>query len=552
MKKDVIYIDIEDDITAITEKVQNSNGQIIALVLPKHCSVLQSAVNMKILNKTAKTAHKHVVLITSEASLLPLAAAVKLYVAKTLQSKPYIPDLPVEEEKVATISESTDELPDTNLDATKPIGELATKAVKDDDEPIELGDEVTEDKKDNEPPKKKNRKLKVPNFNKFRIILFLAILGVILLISGGVYAAMAMPKAVVTVTTENKSISYKMTVTASPAAKQVDLTNKVVPAESKTLDHTVTKKFAATGQKDVGNKATGEVVFYNCSKEDKLEDKDRVVPVGTGISDRGLTYITQKEVTVQPSSFIGSVCTKNKPSAKVGVVAQSGGDGYNVGPREYDVAGFASMIAKDTEGMGGGTTKLVTAVSQADCDSAVTDLKNAKTDDYKNQLSARVNSAGLLPIRETFTTAYGDSSCNPSIGTEASESTASLVLKFSMVGLNESAMDQLVNAEVKKQLKNNQSIFDSGIKTASVAVLEKRENGEVVLSFQGEAQTGIKQDSAAVANLIAGKKYGESLQLLKDQSGVSDVKISYSPFWVSGTPKDIKRITVNFINNGSD
>ena len=47
MKKDVIYIDIEDDITTIIEKVKEAATSIVALVPPKRVGVLQSIVNLK-------------------------------------------------------------------------------------------------------------------------------------------------------------------------------------------------------------------------------------------------------------------------------------------------------------------------------------------------------------------------------------------------------------------------------------------------------------------------------------------------------------------------
>jgi len=49
MNKDVIYIDVEDDITAIIGKIKASSEKIVALVPPKRVGVLQSAVNLRLL-----------------------------------------------------------------------------------------------------------------------------------------------------------------------------------------------------------------------------------------------------------------------------------------------------------------------------------------------------------------------------------------------------------------------------------------------------------------------------------------------------------------------
>src|SRR5262249_51818585 len=92
--KDVIYIDVDDEITAVIDKVQASNKKIVALVLPKRATVLQSIVNMKLLKRAAGDTKKNLVLITSEAGLLPLAGGVGIHVAKSLNSKPEVPEAP--------------------------------------------------------------------------------------------------------------------------------------------------------------------------------------------------------------------------------------------------------------------------------------------------------------------------------------------------------------------------------------------------------------------------------------------------------------------------
>jgi len=123
--KETVYVDIDDEITNIVDKVKGSQHKIVALVLPKRATVLQSIVNMKLLKRAAEQSKKNIVLITSEAGLLPLAGAVGLYVAKTLQSKPAIPPIPDRGDsgEVSEIDED-DPQPDRNA----PVGALAAGA----------------------------------------------------------------------------------------------------------------------------------------------------------------------------------------------------------------------------------------------------------------------------------------------------------------------------------------------------------------------------------------------------------------------------------------
>ena len=94
MNKDVIYIDVEDDVTAIIGKIKASKEKIVALVPPKRVGVLQSAVNLRLLARMAKNADKRMVLITNNQALIALSAAAAIPVAKNLQSKPEIAEIP--------------------------------------------------------------------------------------------------------------------------------------------------------------------------------------------------------------------------------------------------------------------------------------------------------------------------------------------------------------------------------------------------------------------------------------------------------------------------
>jgi hypothetical protein len=92
--KDTIYVDVDDEITSIIDKVDGAKQKVVALVLPKRATVLQSVVNMRLLKRSSEKANKNVVLITSEEALMPLAGAAGLHVAKNLQSTPAIPISP--------------------------------------------------------------------------------------------------------------------------------------------------------------------------------------------------------------------------------------------------------------------------------------------------------------------------------------------------------------------------------------------------------------------------------------------------------------------------
>lgn len=543
MKKDVVYVDNDDEIASITDKVQSSGEKIVALVLPKRCTVLQSSVNMKILNKAANDAGKKVVLITSEAGLLPLAGAAGLFVAKTLQSKPLVPSAPQVDDAVESVVEAdTDAEPE--LDETKSIGELDGDTPEDEDAPIELGDDPEDALAKDEKPKKekKDKKLAVPNFDSFRLKLFATIGGIILIGVLWFVLFSVLPKAHVVVKIQYKSVPVTLTATGSTTATTTDTKAGTVPMQTKTLDKTETKKFQATGEKDNGTKATGKVSFsIPCSS---VVGAPPTIPAGTGVSTGGLTFITQESASLTTPSFSGGC---KFVSGDVGVVAQSAGDKYNINSgRTFTVAGFASVTGTNSTGMGGGTSKVVKVVSASDCDNAKNDLLNANTDANKAELDAQLKAANQTSLPDTFAKTSGTATCSPSVDQEATEATATAQLKFSMSGVSTEGMNQLINAQIQSQLKPSEVIYDNGLATGKFTIKEKKPNGDVAFEFTSTAQVGVRQDPQAIAKSIAGKKYGDSVSTIKQFTGVTDVTITYSPFYVRTTPKNTDKITVTF------
>jgi hypothetical protein len=228
-QKDTVYVDIDDEITAIIDKVRSSQQRIVALVLPKRATVLQSLVNMKLLKRSAEQTKKHVVLITTESGLLPLAGAVGMYVAPSLQSRPVIPaaDGAIADTADSEADDSVEFDPDT--EAATPVGKLAGPAAfaAEELDTIELDNEPDDESTDTSGAAtgaaaaaaikpKKDKKLKIPDFNKFRLGL---IIGGVLLVALIIFAYLAtavLPKATVTLVTDTSDVPTNTSVTLDP------------------------------------------------------------------------------------------------------------------------------------------------------------------------------------------------------------------------------------------------------------------------------------------------------------------------------------------------
>lgn len=542
--KETIYIDVDDEITTIIEKLNGSKHKIVALVLPKRAAVLQSIVNMKLLKRAATQSKKNIVLITSEAGLLPLAGAVKLHVAKTLSSKPAIPTAPDKSNEAVDLDdseESVDEEPE--IDANKSIGALA--GVPEDDEPIEVDQELSDDdKSDDKTDKKakkgaKNKKLKVPNFDKFRTRLILAGLAFVLLGIGWYVAFFVMPKASVTIKSDNQTVTVDFPFTASTTTKTLDKDKAIVPATAKQTTKTDTEKVQATGKKDVGQKASGTVKFTtttNCATP--VSD----VPAGVTITSGGFNFVSTAGGSFSISGISGGKCVFTTGS--VPVVAAASGDSYNLNARNYAVSGLPSVTGQGSD-MSGGTSKIVTVVSQDDVNNAKNKLADKSKDTAKKELSDGFKTDKLFILTETFAFTDPAVTTSPNVGDESSDVSVTSVITYSMLGIKREDLNALVVANANKQIDTSkQNISSDGLDSAVFRLNDKGDGKVQKLNVQSEAETGSHIDQEALKKQIAGKKSGDIQTMIQSYPGVKEVNVRFSPFWVSRAPKNTKRIII--------
>jgi hypothetical protein len=563
--KDVVYVDVDDEITGIIDKVRSSGRQIVALVIPKRSAVLQSIVNMKLLKRTADAAKKNVVLITSDEGLLPLAGSVGMHVARNLQSKPEIPPIPTPVDiKPDAIEEPVRMAGDFNepaIDKSKTVGELTgvgavAAAAEDGDIELDNSEDAPETPADDggkknkknkkEKKAKKNKALMVPNFNRFRTWILIGVCLLIVLIILIVVALSVLPKATITVDTNSQSVASNLQLTLSSNATSADPTAEVVPAQTAQSQKSYTGTANATGQQNNGQKATGSVTLSltDCAQSSVT------IPAGTGISSNNLTFITQNSVTLN-SVQVGSHCDNssfsNFSSASVNVVAQNGGSNYNIQPSTFTVPNESDVTGSSSQSMSGGTDDIQQIVTQADITSAQNKI-NTDTSAVKSQLESDLQSQGLYAIPATFTSTTPSPSPSVAANSPGSSVTVNENITYTMYGVKQSDLQTVIASSVNSQISTkSQKILNYGLGSATFTS-QGGSSGSEMVSMQDNALVGFALNPSTIKSRVAGQKPGSAEATIRGYSGVTNANVHLSPFWVSSIPKKTSKITVTIDN----
>lgn len=543
MNKDVIYIDVDDDITAIIGKVKAASSKIVALVPPKRTGVLQSAVNLRLLNRAASQGGKHLVLISSNAALSALAAAAKIPVAKNLQSKPeLVVSAPVDEGDEEDIIDGS-QLPVGDHARTADAGAAAlvgTNAAIDEAVRDNAAEEAARPVRKAAVPIKKSG-IKVPNFDKFRKKVFLIIGGAIALIVFLVWAIAFAPHATVIISARTTTSAVNAQVTLDPSLT-TSLQDGTIKSVTKQMKKDQSVDFTATGSKNVGDKATGAIKFSTTSPSGAS------IPAGTVFTVSGLNFTLDTTVAV-PGATLSFSCGGICPGTASGsIAAAAGGTKYNgaSGAASGAPSGVTASVNNPTSG---GTDKTATVVTQSDVTQATGQLQQQNGDDMKKQLAAQFDS-NYIVIDQSFKTDQGQPSSSPAIDGEAPDGKAKLTSSttYSLSAVAKSDIKQFLDAYFAAKLngKSDQYVYDDGANGVTFANVTVGNKGIFSANLVTNGKIGPKIDDTTVKNAAAGKRYGEIQAALEGIQGVNSVDVKFSPFWVNTAPKDIKKIGVEF------
>lgn len=547
MQKDVIYIDVEDDITAIIGKIKAAEHKIVALVPPKRIGAIQSAVNLKLVHRVAEQADKRLVIISNNAALMALAGSAGIPVSKNLQSKPELAEIP------ALDVDDEDVIDGADL----PVGEHVATAEKSVDDALSpavgaAAVAATEGTAKNTPVRSKAplaaaaaNKVKVPNFDTFRKKLFLIGVAVFLFVGLLVWALVFAPSArvIITARTTDAALSSKI---ALGDSLTTDLKAGSIKSLTKSLKKDVSIPFTATGKKDVGEKASGTITYTNA-------DFDSVtIPAGTTLTsaNSGLRYVTASSVTV-PKGSCSNVFNCKPGTASGSVVAAESGTKYNSDSGSLSGAGVSATFAGATSG---GTTREVTVVSQEDVDKVSGDVATADASEAaKKELVAQFGAEYVI-LDATFKADKGEVKPSPAVDAEATDGKGTLsgTVSYSLTAVAKSEANKYLDSYFAQQIdgRSNQKIYSNGIKDVSFTNVGATEKG-FSANIATNGKIGPKIDEKALKEYAKGKRYGEIQTYIQQVDGVDSVDVKFAPFWVSKAPNDINKIKIEFKVNGA-
>lgn len=589
---EVIYLEPDDDIASVIGRIKEIDADGVSLMVPRGGTIAQSVVNLKLIKREIENQNKIISLVTNDKISRNLASQVGVTVYSSVSeakaAKPVRPkQIEMEEiggdevieaatpeeiaasgftvnrydkesEEAPLESPAAEDAAKEELPSAEPEEEIIMPEAKEQKpEPKEASEPIviSNSSSSERPPEKKPEiapafqpkagPKKIGSRKKPLIIIVSSFLVVALVLS---YLFLPHATAMVTLASDDFAKKYEFTV--DKAATEVNANDAILPAEEKSTQGELSKEYDATGSKDAGTKAGGEIVFYNAySSTDQ-----QTVPDGSVVSSQGLQFVVNGAVTipVATTALINGKQVITPGQAKGKIIAQNAGAQYNLTPSKYTIESFSgdkrmNIYGQTTAALSGGTTKTVKIVSADDIKKAKDALGSELTTQLSDTIQAELTKASNKFLNSTV--AGEEISFEPSAkeGDEAEKFTAKLALKITGLSFSESALRNLIVDKVDKEIGENKMIINPNDAALTYDVVSyDKEKLLVKMTADFSGKIGHKIDTASVRNNIKYKKYGSAKDYLSNLEGVQDVDLRVWPSVFARTPILASRITINF------
>lgn len=332
-----------------------------------------------------------------------------------------------------------------------------------------------------------------------------------------------LPKAVVTLTLPATAVNPTQDINVT--TKSPDGEDNTIAGNLLTTTQTGKATITATGQKDIGTKASGDVTFYN-----KASSASVTLASGTSLTASGKTFTLDKAITIPGASVSGGSVVPGQTTGSI--TASEVGDSSNLKNAQFAIAKQPELVYA-TGTTAGGVTKTVTVLSQEDIDKAVTDLRteltNKAVDEIKKKATkqAVLDNSGWLEVTSQ--------TVDQPVDAQVESATLAMGVEAGEIAFDERAAKNAIKAVANKDVQEGQELIvpdDKSITLTYKSVSEDKSVMVVTASLNGYIVAKINK--LAVSKALAHQSKAKAVTLVKAKYQATDVSVALRPSWWPG------------------
>ncbi|MCL5435797.1 MAG: hypothetical protein M1275_01830, partial [Patescibacteria group bacterium] len=454
-----LYLEYDEEVLSVLQKIRNSAEAEVVLVVPKDARLFRNLTGLRLLKQEAEKYQKILSIATADerGRMLVKRAGIPVLSAVSQSAAQ-----PLEQSASLRLRRGASGMGDVLVRPVKPLPKVSTKSSEaQTSAPVEPVQSSVSELAELIGPKEESPKIKLPEpvkiphlpfrYTVLPALIFLAVLFVL--------AVFILPKATVKVVPRTEPITRDLEMQVDASAGVPDVQNLTIPGKRLTQEVAQSGIYPTTGVKNVGEKASGFVTLYNFSKNSLI-----LKSATTRLEVNGKSYRFLQDVgSIRPTARIGTDLEIDKSSLidPVPVVAEGAGGDYNLPAGAHfeiynEVFGHQPdvLYAVNANPIAGGTNKEVKIVSAADIESARADLKSKIGEQVRKSLSATA-SADVKLLDNAFTVSVKEEKVSRQVNEEAESFELSQKAEVTALAFSEPDVRDLIVERIVRLLPEN-------------------------------------------------------------------------------------------------
>lgn len=560
----IIYLETDEEITSVVDKLRKIKTRDITLVAPKRCTLVQSIVNLKLLKRQAKLLSKKIVLVTPDPTGQNLATKAGIPTKKELEGEEIPPEVKPKVEK-PRIEPETKKLEEEEIALPKiekikrvSISDIVAKMEKEKVKPEEIKpapsearpepslsrakprDQKIEGPKETKPEAKKPpRIVLLPSFNAKMFLVFLG--GIIFVCA--IVGLVILPSSTIAIIPKTEPLSKELEVVVAKD-KALDFENNVVGGEVKSCDvESAYKTFKSTGQKEIKEKARGKVTVYNSYSSDS-----QILDKGSRLrSSSGLMYLTLAGIEIPGAKVEGGETISG--SHEVQIESEEAGSEYNLGPTKFTIPSLSSEMqkaiwAENKEKISGGKSEKINVVTARDIQDAQSSQVAELLERAKKELRAKI-SKGERFQEEAINKEVQVLDLSAGEGSEVGEFRMKVKVRMETLVFREKDIETLVEGVLENLIPKEKYVLDQASEGLSYEVAGfDPATYNLRLKVHIQKTVAWKINKKKIKEALLGKDTEEVKGYLAKNPHIKEVEVSFWPIWVKSVPYIEKKISI--------
>jgi hypothetical protein len=390
--------------------------------------------------------------------------------------------------------------------------------------------------------REKKENLEKANFEKkekFKEIL--SFLGTVLIFGFVFYfLIISFQKVKITIKAKPQQISFKEQILVNSKISEIDFFQKTIPGKILEFETEISENFPCTGE--ALKKAEGKIKLYNSyTTQDEVWRKNTRF-----ISSEGKIFLSKDQIFVPGAKIKDG---KLEPSVvEVPVIAQEGGEEYNIGPSKFSVLAFKGTErffkywGESTEPMkGGGKVKVL---SKEDIENAKKSFGEKVEKKIKEVIKEKLKTEGIVP-ENCFTFSVLEEKFSKNEGEACENFETKAKVKIKTLTLKENDINVLAENLIANKLKTKEKIFKKKINLNCEGKDFERETFSLSLEITGTSFKDLESEINELKRKIAGRSIEETKAILESMDVEGKIKIF--PRFLRKIPENFDKIEIEFV-----